>query len=419
MSVAEAIAACLDRHGAPARLGVAVSGGGDSTALLVAATDLPEVTVAAVTVDHGLRPEARAEAEQVARLCARLGVPHRILHWAGDTAAGNLQQAARRARHALIGAWARQAGLEAVLLGHTLDDQAETVLMRLARGSGVDGLAGMAEVQRHAGIVWLRPFLGLRREALRDYLRGRDLAWCDDPSNADTRFQRVRARKALAALAPLGIEASGLAATAARMARARAALEAQTEAALAAHAEDDRGTVRIARAALTLQPEIRDRFFARLLERMSGAGHPPRLAALQRWIARAEAGAGGPFMGCVLRPQGDVLRLFREYRAVSGHRVRADALWDGRWSAQGPGDGRGLELRALGAAGLRQLSAQARDGLHPHWRETGLPEAALRAMPGVWEGARLIAAPLALWGNGWHIAAGSVVTGRAGSALSH
>ncbi|MCC5971565.1 MAG: tRNA lysidine(34) synthetase TilS [Pararhodobacter sp.] len=413
-----ALKECLSRHPGLSRMGVAVSGGGDSVALLLLAAELPGVSVEAATVDHGLRAESPAEAAHVARLCARLGVAHQVLRWVRGEGRGNLQQAARRARHDLLGAWARERGLQAVLLGHTLDDQAETVVMRLARGSGVDGLSGMSEAHERGGVLWLRPLLGTRRAALRDMLRARGVSWCEDPSNADERFQRVRARKALAMLAPLGIDAAGLAATAARMTRARVALEAQTEASLADLVREDRGTVIVARGAMSLPPEIRDRVFARLLRELSGGEYPPRLDGLQRWIAGSGA-KGGPFMGCVLRPEATDLRLFREYRAVALTRAPVAGLWDGRWRASGVTEAGTMEIRALGPAGLRQLSQQARAGLHPHWRETGLPEAALKAMPGLWNGARLIAAPLALWPNGWQLTARSVVTGPADSSLSH
>lgn len=412
------LAAFLARHGAPRRLGVAVSGGGDSMALLVLAAEIPGVTLHAVTVDHGLRPEARDEAAVVAQLCAQLGIAHTLLRWNGAAAQGNLQAAARRARYALIAEWSR--GLDAVLLGHTLDDQAETLLMRLARGSGVDGLSGMAEMVMRDGQRWLRPLLGLRRAALRDLLRARGLRWCEDPSNADSRFQRVRARQALAALAGLGVEPEGLARTAARLGRARRALEAQTDAALRDLAQEDRGTVLLSREALSLLPEIRDRVFARLVLGLSGAEHRPRLQGLQRWIASAN-GRGGPFMGCVLRPEGDGMRLFREARAVGTLSAPASGLWDGRWRVtMMPGDAAPdtVELRALGEPGLHRLSVQSRDGLHPHWRTTGLPQAALSAMPALWQGARLIAAPLALWPNGWQIAARPVLSPEALASAS-
>jgi tRNA(Ile)-lysidine synthase len=385
-----------------AALGLAVSGGGDSMALLALAAERlpPALSLFAVTVNHGLRPEAHDEAALVARTAARLGVEHTVLNWDARTRKGNLQAAAREARFRLLGDWAQRRGIGAVALAHTQDDQAETVLLRLARGSGVDGLTGMAAVREAAGIRWLRPFLEVSRDTLRAALEARGIDWAEDASNLDPRFHRVRARRALAALTPLGIDAPGLAATARRMQRARAALEAETARALAHHARDDRGTVLVDRAALDLLPEIRDRVFAQLLMAVTGAPHRPRLAALQRWTAAARA-AGATFAGARLRPEGERLRIFREYRAVEGLRVPADACWDHRWRALAPPNAEGAEITALGPDGLLLLSRQAADGAHPHWRETGLPQAALESLPAIWRGPRLLAAPLAFWTAGW------------------
>jgi len=179
----------------PGPLGVAISGGGDSTALLLL-LHAARRAVLAVTVDHGLRPESAAEAAAVGALCAARGIPHDTLVWAEGPESGNLQARARQARRRLIADWARGRGIGDVALGHTLDDQAETVLLRLARGSGVDGLAAMAAVAEGDGVRWHRPLLGIGRGALRDWLRGEGVAWIDDPSNEDPRFDRVRVRAA-------------------------------------------------------------------------------------------------------------------------------------------------------------------------------------------------------------------------------
>ena len=376
------------------RLGVAVSGGSDSLAALILAIDaLGAGSVAAVTVDHGLRPEAAEEAQRVADLCKTLGVEHQILHWGGPSG-GNLQDEARQARLALIGGWAR-GRVDAVLVAHTQDDQAETLLMRLARGSGVDGLSGMTEMRRSDGVMWLRPFLNVPRTSLRRVLSERGVSWVEDPSNADDRFQRVRARTALAALAPLGIDAPGLAATAARLQRARAALDAQTAEAMRDVLSEDAGTAVLSKSVLGLAPEIRDRVFAHLLIAMSGASYRPRLDGLHRLI-----GDMGTLMGCVLVDEGAHLRLYREARAVEELVASSDELWDGRWRAEGPGRG---VIRAMGDDGLRQLSTQAKAGLHPHWRGTGLSAGILSACPAIWRNGQIIAAPLAFWPQKWHL----------------
>ncbi|MEZ5751456.1 MAG: tRNA lysidine(34) synthetase TilS [Paracoccaceae bacterium] len=392
-------------------VGIAVSGGGDSVAALVLAVDvLGASCVAAVTVDHGLRPGSRDEAEGVAALCGDLGVSHEILRWDGPTG-GNLQDAARRARLRLIGDWASRHGVRRIVLGHTLDDQAETVLMRLARGSGVDGLSAMRPRRMQGGALWLRPLLGVTRAALRDVLRARGVGWVEDPSNADPRFLRVRAREALQALAPLGIDAAGLAATAMHMQRAREALEGQTQDALDRFVQARDGVLRIAPEARALPGEIRDRLFAHLVQQIGGSPYRPRIDALQAWVARGE----GPLGGCLLARSATVLG--REARAVAQLRAAVDQPWDGRWRSVGPVLP-GVEIGAMGEGGLHQLAQQARAGMHPHPRALGLPRALLCALPGIWQGERLIAAPLAFWPQGWRLDARPLAAIGEDSALS-
>lgn len=178
----------------------AISGGGDSLALLYLLAGFhPRARLFVATVDHGLRPAARGEAEAVARHCARLGLHHTILSVDRKPRSAG---AARNARHALLGAHARNVGATAILLGHTRDDQAETVLMRALRmqkHSNTRGLAGMAPVTARDGITLLRPLLDVGRASLRDYLQRNGVDWIDDPSNADPASERVRTRYALSA----------------------------------------------------------------------------------------------------------------------------------------------------------------------------------------------------------------------------
>ena len=201
---------------------LAVSGGPDSTALLLMAAEWAGgPALHAATVDHSLRPQSTAEAEAVADLAARLGVPHKTLRWEGDKPTTRLQERAREARYALLAAEARRVGASVVVTAHHLDDQAETVLMRLARGSGIGGLAGMAARTRRGEIEIARPLLHLRKAELIAFCEARGAAYARDPSNADARFARPRLRQLAEALAVEGLDAPALA----RLARRAAAVE--------------------------------------------------------------------------------------------------------------------------------------------------------------------------------------------------
>jgi tRNA(Ile)-lysidine synthase len=279
-----------------------------------------------------------------------------------------------------------------VALAHTLDDQAETFLMRLARGSGVDGLAAMAPATALDGIVWLRPLLGVRRAALRDWLAGDGVAWAEDPSNEDDRFDRVRARAALPLLAPLGLGAERLAGTAAAMGRARAALEKATaELARACLTAGAAGDVEVTAAALAAAPaEIGLRLLAGALCWVSGARYRPRLATLEAALAAVAAGRlghGTTLHGCVLRARGGRVAIRREPGRAAAAVPLAAGTWDGRWRlvAAPEGGGDGLTIGALAAAGLAE---------RPGWRTSGLAREALVTTPAVWRGAALVAAPL-------------------------
>jgi tRNA(Ile)-lysidine synthase len=390
-------------------LGLAVSGGGDSVALLLLALDAG-LQVRAVTVDHGLRPEAAAEAAWVGRLCAGLGVPHDILQWQGWDGAGNLQDQARRARLALIADWAGAEGLGAVALGHTQDDQAETVLMRLARRSGVDGLSAMTGRRRALGMIWLRPLLSVSRDDLRAYLRDRDQAWVEDPSNDALRFDRVKARRALVHLAPLGITPAVLAGVADQMRTARTALGRQTEAAARQIARIEGGDVVMDRAGFQDQPaEIRRRLLVGALGWVGSADYGPRAASVQTLLAAITAGRGGTLAGCRVSLRARALRVAREWQAVRGTVAAPGQAWDRRWHVSGP-DFNGLEVRALGEEGLSAVG---------DWRKSGLPRASLLASPAVWRDKVLIAAPLVRCTAGWTAETAGGADGFFLSLLSH
>lgn len=281
-------------------IGIAVSGGPDSTALLLMAAALRPGLVEAATVDHALRAGSRAEAESVARLCADRGIPHKILTARWDRKPQTaIQERARLMRFSLLAEWARGRGLKALLTGHHLDDQAETFVMRLARGSGVKGLAGMRPVSRAPGadIAVVRPLLGWRQVELDAICREAGVEPIDDPSNADEQFERVRVRTALA-LADW-LDPKAIATSAMHLADADAALNWATT------TEWNRGVTalagRIAYAPGDAPREIRRRIVRRALLALAseGNGAEPRGRELDQLLAALASGRKATLRGVV------------------------------------------------------------------------------------------------------------------------
>ena len=275
-----------------AKLGLAVSGGPDSLALLLLAIPALPGRVEAATVDHGLRAESAEEARGVARVCADLGVPHRTLAVRVELAGDGVQSAARGARYAALSGWMGEQGLAALATAHHADDQAETLLMRLNRASGVAGLAGVRErgpVPGASGLL-LRPLLGWRRADLAAVVAGAGLQAVDDPSNADDRYDRARLRGQLAGAPWLDIPA--IARSAAHLADADAALDWAAE-------REWREAVEKDGLGLTYRPRAPRAVALRVLARIVTAldGEAPRGAALARLfdslLARQPASIGG------------------------------------------------------------------------------------------------------------------------------
>ncbi len=395
------------------QLGVAVSGGADSVALMVLLSQwrtwmesrgkaVPKIV--ALTVDHGLRPEAAEEAAQVANWAKALGLTHKTLRWEGVKPSSNLQAEARAARYRLLTDWCRSGRVNADLVtAHHLDDQAETFLMRLQRGSGVDGLSAMAPVRAHQGVRVLRPLLDVPRDRLKGTLLKAGHGWIEDPSNEDDRYLRVQMRKALPALDDLGISRDRLVSTAKAMGRARAALEFATDTleqeAVRWHGF---GFADVETARLMHVPdEIALRLLARLIQRVGGSDYPPRLGSLETLLeaVRAEAlGRGRTLGGVKFTGRLAQFRLLREAAAVgpgldlvSG----APLIWDGRFDVRLTGRKSSGRVSALGRSGLRQMKEE---GLA---LPADVPKLALETLPALWSGDKLLVQPqLAYFAHG-------------------
>ncbi|WP_226781791.1 tRNA lysidine(34) synthetase TilS [Oceaniglobus trochenteri] len=397
----------------PEDIGLAVSGGGDSMAMLHLAADWARVwgvRLWVCTVDHGLRAESGEEARMVAAEAQARGLPHATLRWEGWDGRGNLQDAARRARQDLIGRW--RGRLRHVLFAHTRDDQAETLLLRLRRGSGVEGLSGMAAVQRVHGAPtendtvpgappraqeptpdWhiVRPLLEAERAELRHYNKVLRIPYADDPSNDDPRFDRVRIRALLTTLGQEGLDTARLSDTAQRLRRARVALGRRAHDAARASLVpcDDpgaRGSVILERDTFAeIETDTQLRILSAALQFVASADYRPRESALEQAMDRWLSGATTTLHGCTMIAQAARLIVAREFAAVAGSTAPAEPQtpWDRRWAVFGP-ETRGLEVRALGEAGLAQAGPRDR---------APLPRAALLAHPALWDGGELVACP--------------------------
>lgn len=381
------------------RLAVGVSGGGDSLALTLLlhrwATEQGGALLA-LTVDHALRPESAAEAAGVAQTMARIGVPHRVLRWEGEKPHAGLQAAAREARHRLLIAACVEAGVPHLALAHNQEDQAETLLLRLSRGSGVDGLAGMAPSRPAGPIRLIRPCLDLPHERLLATCRAAGMNWVEDPSNQNPRFARARLRVVGALLAEEGLTAERLAETARRAARARAALERATADLLAVAASlRPEGWIRLDPAPVMDAPEeIALRALTRCLTVVGGGLRPIRDAAVERLYGELRDGleGGRTLAGCrTLRRRGAVL-IVREAEAVTDRRPVApgESVWWDRRFAVTPSAARRVpvEVARLGVSGWSRVVAEK-----PELRRLDLHATVRETLPGLWSDGRLLAVP--------------------------
>jgi tRNA(Ile)-lysidine synthase len=386
--------------GARPRLAVAVSGGADSMALALLAHPWATArggSVVAVTVDHGLRPEAAQEAEQVGRWLAARGIEHVTLRWQGAKPTADIQAAARTARYDLLGEFCAQRGILSLLTAHHQEDQAETLLLRLGRGSGLLGLAAMAPVKTMPWGLILRPLLDIPSARLRATLAARGQDWTQDPSNADAAYARVRIRHLAPLLAAEGLSAERLAGTARRLAQAKDAIEHMVAQAMAER-------VRLFPAGYAevagdfpagLGAEVGQRLLARLLMVVGGSPYGPRFERLERLYQALSTPGDGAWTlgGCKLRRQAGTLLITREAARMQPPLPLLpgqEALWDNRFRLRLPPHARcGLWVGGLGAHGWRKLVA-----LHPAVAGFGVPAAARATIAVLYHEDAIFAAPV-------------------------
>jgi tRNA(Ile)-lysidine synthase len=293
-------------------IAVALSGGGDSMALawlLSRWAARYRVRLHALTVDHGLRAEAAAEAKQAAEWVACWEVTHKILKWRGDKPKTRIQEAARKARYRLLSDYCRKNKIKYLFLAHQANDQAETILFRFAKGSGLDGLAGMAPLQEYENAVTLvRPLLDVTHESLIQTCKAARISWIEDISNVSDLYARVRIRKSMEVLGAEGLTVKRILTIGSRLDRARKALEQLTEKSweISVLSMDTKRIVFNKSLFFSQPDDIMIRLVMKALRLLRpGKPYPPRLESLEAIIAdlhtQGDKFKAATLGGCIIR----------------------------------------------------------------------------------------------------------------------
>ncbi len=389
-------------------IAIAVSGGGDSMALGLLSglwAEKNTVRLTALTVDHQLRPGSAAEADVVGGWLKSLNIDHRILTWRGDKPATGIQAAARDARYRLMNDWMAENDAAALLVAHQLEDQAETFLMRLEKGSGIDGLACMSAVSRRTiggrELHLVRPLLGVARERLRRTLRDRGQVWLEDPSNRNPVYARTRLRALSSQLQGVDLPADRLARLAGQFGRLReilgSAVQVFLDHACVYHAEGyvviNAGLFRDA------PPAIAERVLNRLVEAVGGGSRPPRsnrVAGAAAKIQKSDDFHGCTLGGCRIMFADNEIMICREIRDLWPHPVGGDVeslIWDRRFhikfdNAALDAGATPVYLGPLGLAGWRQIVSE-----HPDLKGISIPHPVRLVLPALFDDAGVFQVP--------------------------
>jgi len=382
----------------PPAIAVAVSGGSDSLGLgllLAEWVGAHSGRLHVLTVDHGLRPEAAGECARVVEIFAAIpGCSAHILRWQGDKPAHGLQAAARDARYRLLTDWCRANGILQLAVAHTADDQAETVAMREAHGSGAAGLAGMPAVRPEQGVRLLRPLLPVARASIRAWLEARGQSWIDDPSNTLTKFERIRVRQSLDAE-----RSARLLSVASQNGSTRNEREGAAARLLAGAGQiHDAGYISVALGSLVeAEPDVRATALRHVMLAVNGHDYAPSLAGLEDL-----PGAARTLGGCLLEVQRGRLLVFREAAAIGAPvavTLGWSGAWDGRFALQVASDLDPAGDWAIGPLGERGVR-EAVDRFGMRLKRHPVPLPARLALPALWRGEHLAAQPHLHLGQG-------------------
>jgi tRNA(Ile)-lysidine synthase len=407
-------AALLDELKSYKLVVLAVSGGADSLCLmrlvarwLAENTTQPMPQVEIATVDHGLRAESADEARWVGEQAKLFGLRHSKLVWTGEKPVAGIQDAAREARYALLSAHAGRDGPTAVVTAHTQDDQAETFLMRLARGSGLDGLAAMPArraLTDDGAVQLVRPLLGIAKARLIATLEEMGQKWIEDPSNDMHAFERVRLRGAWSALEEIGLTSEKLALSAERLGRARDALDEAADAFRHALVELHDGIyASFSRNGLRLVPkEVRVRVLSSLLQAFGGSGGVARLVQIEALESALDSGdeVVRTLGGCLVSAGHKTVRIFREPSGRDLPEIELSGaqgvIWDRRFEVSLDAEAMARAAALQGALVVRALGGSAYATLKAHLdcRHPSRPAASL---PAIWSDDRLVGVPDLIW----------------------
>jgi tRNA(Ile)-lysidine synthase len=392
----------LDRYASSEPMAVAVSGGPDSTALMFLVSQSKSFknnNVTILVVDHSLRKDSANEARMVCSNAKTLGFKYKILQWRGDKPLAGIQEAARIARYNLMSSWCENNNIDTLFLGHHLGDQVETFLMRLSKGSGIDGLSSMSKISSYSNTTLVRPFLEVSKKNLIEIAKASKLKWISDPTNLNSQFQRARIRRILPILSKEGIDPHHINLVIKRMESAKQALNDITTIHISSFVKNMSDiSYSLSYGCFSILPmEILLRILERLIMVASGSIYPPRRAKVESILSWLEKGGGvsaKTLSGTIIRRRKDYIIFYRELKGCQSQPVinpltNRYLSWDNRFKIK-LNKSKKIEVKALGDEGIKILKSKKilkKQGLN------NIPLSAWKSVPGLWSKKRLISVP--------------------------